>query len=272
MLKWRTVEALIRRHIDAHGLAAGAPLPSDREFASIARCSIQPVIRAMEELARRGRVRRRRGGTTLVAEDVLAVDESEFSFSHGVRQTYGQSLENRVLEAILRPPIDDPARAFEQQARNYLGLRGGEGFYVIARLRLINGKPRALHRSYLNPAHFPRGFLGHDFAKESLIRVINANGYQVDRRRTELHARLPTHEEEATLGIEGLPVLEARQELEAIQMDTGTLVPIEFMQACYVDWRYRIANRREGSGNYIATIMDGHDHEQLQQTPAETPD
>src|SRR5207248_246505 len=105
-----------------------------------------------------------------------------FAFSHTTREIYGRELTNRLIEKSLRPPLKDGELAsFEQKAHKALGLRRDRPLIVIARVRILDGRPRSIHRSYLNPGHFPETFLlDHDFEEESLIRIYNAVGYRID--------------------------------------------------------------------------------------------
>jgi len=235
----------VLRYIAENNLREGDKLPSDRQLTAMANCSLQPVTRAMQELARKGLIRRRAGAASTVLSQQPLIDDHEFSFRHSATHTYGQKLDNRILELRLRLPNSREANRQEQRARQFLGLGKDEPFYVIARLRMLDGEPRAIHISYANPRHFPESFLtDHDFERESLIRVFNLNGYRIEARKTILRARFPMEEELALLGIGFVPVLEAEQEIEACRVKTGEVVRLEFMRACYVNWEYHIASRR----------------------------
>src|SRR5262249_35819818 len=111
---------------------------------------------------------------------------------------------------------------------------------------ILDGRPRAIHRSYLNPAHFPETFmLDHDFEKESLIRIFNASGYRIEGRDTTLRARFPASQEQILLKLGQEPVLEAEQALYATDAASGSSRLIEYLQAVYASpWDYRITGRR----------------------------
>jgi len=146
----------------------------------------------------------------------------------------------------MRFPVSGDGAVNEQAAHEALGLNRNETFYVISRLDFLDGKPRAIHRSYLNPSHFPESFLDHDFEKESLLAIINSYGFRINTRETTLRARFPTQEEAFRLKIDPAqqPVLEAEQKLTAVHLATREMVTVEYMHACYLNWEYRIANRR----------------------------
>jgi DNA-binding GntR family transcriptional regulator len=254
--QWDKVAEQIVRYISERRLGEGAPLPSDRKLAQELSCSISLLMRAMAELVKKGMVVRRAGAATRVITQPPLADDHELSFRYSATETFGSRLRNEIVEVRLRPPHPDVPH--EQGARKALGLGHGEAMIVIARRRVLEDTPRALHRAYLNPAHFPPTFLSdHDFDKESLIELYNAEGYQIVGRNTTLRARYASAEEQASLRIGRDPVLDAEQELLALRIGSGkaaappgaagaqdAVLTIEYMQACYVNWDYHVANRR----------------------------
>jgi DNA-binding GntR family transcriptional regulator len=243
--KWQKVESLIIRQILKNSLREGSKLPSDKEIAEQFGCSVQPVLRAMESLARKGLVLRRPGAATTVQSQPPLIDDHQFSFSRSCTNAYGHALTTRLIEKASRLPLPGDTMVVEKKAQKALGLLRNEPFLVIARLRLLDGVPRVIHRTFLRPAHFPKSFLvDHDFTQESLIDLYNANGYQIEARHTILRARLPAEEENALLKCEGQPVLEAEQQIDAVRVTTSDTVTLEYLHACYLNWEYRITNRR----------------------------
>lgn len=249
--KWRNAEARILEFIADQELSDGDILPSDRELAEQFACSLQPVLRAMRELDRAGHVERRRGARTVVRFPSALVDASDFSFRQSAVQVSDQMLENRILELTCRLPNSrEPDRVPELAAQEALSLRRSDPFFVIARLRLLEGRPRAIHRAYVSPACVSASFLAdYDFARDSLIDIYEREGYRVVSRDTTLRARLPSSSEERVFGIKQIPVLESRQRLFSTSIETGETVVLEYLDACYVDWEYRIFNRRAPSSS-----------------------
>jgi len=247
--KWLLIESRMLRYISNKGLKEGDPLPSDADLAKRFDCSLQPVVRAMQELARKGFVRRTKGmPTTICARPPLA-DESEFSFSRSATSTYGHHLETKIVRVGPGfPRQSSDGAGHEGRAHQVLGLKKNEPFLAIGRLRILDGRPRALHRVFLNPDHFPADFLvRHDFSKESLIEIYRLHGYTIDSRDTTLRARYPTREERQLIQIDEVPILEAEQKLFALCSTSDEPVLLEYMLACYVDWEYRVLNRRAPS-------------------------
>lgn len=244
--KWREVVRLVKEHMAANDLAVGSPIPSDRELASMACCSLQPVVRAMHHLASEGLITRHAGTATTVARLEPVIKGHEFSFAHSVH-TSGGILINRLIEQTCRlPMISGNGEQDERKIQQELGLKRGEPFYVIRRLRLIDGEPRAIHRSYLNPNLLPSNFLvRHDFTSESLLDALTQSGCRAERRDLVLRARMPTEEERELLAaIPGEPLLEAQQELKGRVGKQGESVTLEVLWACYKNWEYRISDRR----------------------------
>jgi DNA-binding GntR family transcriptional regulator len=243
-----SVESLIYHFISERGLHEGSPLPSDEELATMLRCSVEGVAKAMDAAARKGKIKRQQGGPTVVLSPPVLRDQDEFSFSRSAR-LHGEAFTTRISEQAVRTPLDDEADLLtahlERRAHAALGLKDQEPFVVIVRIRLLQDCPRVIDRAYLDPKRFPSTLLNdHDFEKESLIHVYNRYGYTLKSRDTTLTARLPTPGERNEFHI-GLtePVLDVEQQLFAQDPDTEVPFMLEYMQAIYLHWRYRIEAR-----------------------------
>jgi len=171
--------------------------------------------------------------------------QDDFGFGRTAREAFGHDLKNKLIEKSLRHPFQEgESSSWERRAHKALGLSRKDAFMVIARVRLLDGQPRAIHRAYLNPAHFPSSLRrDHNFENESLIRVYNESGYSIDRRDTILRAGYPTEEDRIVLEIDRIPVLEAEQELHATHVESGVRRIIEYLRVCYVAWEYKISSR-----------------------------
>ncbi len=287
--KWKLVEEMIENFIVKRGLSEGGKLPSDEEFLYIftgetekpekvhpeyrkpeyrefrrpelKKLSKQPLVRALDELARKGIVVRRAGAPTTFRsltprffdlefssnklDSEGGSDQDGFGFGRNAREVYGHEMSSRLIEKSLRPPLSGTdLTAFERKAHKALGLRRDRPFLVIARVRLLDGRPRVIHRSYLHPGQFPESFLvDHDFETESLITIFNESGFRIDRRETTLRARFPTKQEQSLLKLGMEPILETEQETHATHPASGSSRLLEYLHACYVEWEYRITNR-----------------------------
>lgn len=246
-----SIEYRICAYINDCGLKEGSALPSDQEIANELKCDVKSVAEALDAAARQGKISRQEGAPSLVLSPAAFHEQDEFSFTKSAH-VHGETLTTEILERRVRPPCtndpDDPLAPlapFEDRAHHALGLNGQEPFIVVARLRRLGGHPRVIHRVYLDPKRFPTTFLeDHDFEKESLIHIYNHYGYVLKSRDTMLTARLPTQNERLNFDIRlFVPILGVEQELIALAPDTPAPFTLEYLQASYVNWHYRIENR-----------------------------
>ena len=227
---------------DIQQVGPSAELDSDARIAERAECSVPTVKRAMAELARRGLVDRRRGRRTLSTGRGMIVSGSDFSFTQSAKNR-GSELLTRLIEKSCRLP--DRGSAVELRAHQALGLTRDQPFLVVARLRRIDGSPRAIHYSFLNPTHYPPSFLArHDFENESLLEIMETHGLRIHSRETRIRAAIPNDVERDLLAIENEPILSVEQTLRAWSPETGRLVAAEYLHATYSRWEYVITDRR----------------------------
>jgi len=106
MTKWEECRDSVRQYIKEQTLTEGALLPSDREFANKLGCSLQPVIRAMHELARSGEIRRCQGARASVLSPLPRYSAHGFSFGASAEKL-GHGVATRVLEVGARLPRKD---------------------------------------------------------------------------------------------------------------------------------------------------------------------
>lgn len=240
---WRQLESEVQQLISTNRLKEGDELPSDRELREKFGYQKQPLARAMIELARKGILLRRPGAATLVLNRPAIMNQAEFGFTERARAVYGNDVNTRVVELTQRLP-DERNLIFERRAQRALGLRAKQPMVVLSRLRLLNGVPRVLHHSYLNPRHFPSTFMkDHDFTQVSLITLITTAGFRIESRRTQLRACIAPTQVAELLQAPGQPLLEVEQELHAIRSDSANAVVIEYLHAFYLNWTYEIENR-----------------------------
>ena len=151
----------------------------------------------------------------------------------------------QLIEKSCRLPSQISATEIERRAQRLLGLKSNEPFLVVARRRVLDGTPRVIHRSYLNPSHFPASFMtNHDFEKESLFDILEKYGLRIHSRETRIRAGLPTDAERDLLAIENEPVLNVEQSLQAFFPANGDIATAEYLHATYSRWEYIINDRR----------------------------
>jgi DNA-binding GntR family transcriptional regulator len=177
-------------------------------------------------------------------------DQNAFSFTK-TAEKLGQMWETSFEDHQLRLPLredaeeDNTLAQLEKRAHKALGLEAGDPFIVVVRVRSHDQQPQLIQRIYLRPNDFPQSFLqDHDFARESLVDIYEKYGYQLTSRNSTLTARMANLYETNELGIRlGKPVLVAEQELFAVDSSNGNSVLLEYLEATYVDWSYRIESR-----------------------------
>src|ERR1022692_2278267 len=125
MVKWRHVEAFVLNHIVDNHLPKGSSIPSDSELAQMVACSKQPVIRALQELERKGVVQRSPGRPSIILDTqpqlALHGSATDFSFRNTASRA-GVNLETRILELSRRPRLHGEMNTVEERAHKALGL------------------------------------------------------------------------------------------------------------------------------------------------------
>ncbi|HRF10939.1 MAG TPA: GntR family transcriptional regulator [Candidatus Accumulibacter phosphatis] len=243
------IESRIHDFCSENGLKEGAALPSAEVLGRMWGFSSEDVAEAMEAAQHSGWIRRQADGSAVLLSTLIHHEADEFSFTRSAH-LLGEEVRAEVIakEMVVRLPLtDNPLQQIEKEAYEALGLKKPEPFIVIPRIRYLGGKPRALHRVYLDPRRFKPTFLSdHDFAKESLVHIYESYGYTLTSRDTTLTARLPNLLETQDLALENAPytpVLVAEQQLFALDPATKTAFTLEFLQGTYLHWKYRIEDR-----------------------------
>jgi len=199
---WAQVEADLRRRL-AGGEFAGR-LPTETRLMSEYGVSRSTVRQATRRLRDDGLLRARRGSGTYLT-DPATLDES-----YGVSSL---ALTLRALgveeSSVVRVQDLRPAAA----AAEALGLDRGDPVVYIERLRLGDGEPLALDRSWL-PARFASPLLSIDLATGSLYAALATEcGVRVTGGREEVRPAPGTREERDLLQLPRTEALFARRRL-----------------------------------------------------------
>ncbi len=242
--KWKQVQQLVLDYIRDSNMEIGSSLPSDKEFVKLSGYSLQPVIRAMNDLVQKGVVTRFSGASTKLRSRLPEADDQQFGFGYTAKSQYDAEPETRVIEMAHRTPGNDSDCQYEMRAAKALGLNAKKKFLALTRVRSFEGIAKVIHRTYVSPEIFGDDYLvKHNFEKESLISIYNGYGYKVDSRETTISARYATKQEQAIFKIEKKPILAVEQTLMAVHSSSSELFCIEYLAATYLDWEYRITNR-----------------------------
>ena len=222
----------VKRHLlDLIGsLPPGSMVPTERVLTVELATSRTTVRRALSELVGEGRLVRRQGSGTYVAEPKILWPLQMTSFTEQA-SARGYDTSTQLLEAV-RTKADE-----EIAAR--LGIRPGASTYVIERLRLVDGAPMAVETSHLSATRFP-GLAAEMKRTPSLYRALS-----------ETYGVSPVEAEETIETASASP-----REAELLDVDTGAPIlvlgrhsfdadgaPIEYVRSWYRGDRYRFVAR-----------------------------
>lgn len=177
-------------------LDPGSPVPTERELASRWQTSRTTVRQALSELVVEGRLVRRQGSGTYVAEPKITWPLYLASFTEQVKAS-GFAPSSQVLGTQRVPAGVELARR--------LGVAQRAPLYKIERLRLADAWPIAVETSWLSAERF-----------EGLTRLIRAHGSLHAILAEQYHTNLRTGEE----SIETAPA--TPREAGPLRVDVGT--------------------------------------------------
>jgi GntR family transcriptional regulator len=183
----------LRTALDSGEFKVGDRLPPERELARMYGCSLITVRRALDELAREGRLQRSQGRGTFVQAPRLDVGVADsLSFTEEM-QRRGLDAETRLITA--RPEAASEAVAVALQ------LGPGSPTLYVERLRLAAGEPLLLEMVHLPADRFP-GLLASDLEHSSLYGLLNERYHtSVARAREALEPVLLPAREARLLGL-----------------------------------------------------------------------
>jgi GntR family transcriptional regulator len=155
---------VVKRHLLEliSSLPPGSLVPTERVLTVELGTSRTTVRQALSELVGEGRLVRRQGSGTYVAEPKISWPLQMTSFTEQAAAA-GYSATTELLDAGRR-------RATEEVAMR-LGLKTGAPVYLIERLRLVDGAAMAVETSHLSAGRFP-GLVGKLRRSSSLYRVL----------------------------------------------------------------------------------------------------
>ncbi|MCL4458834.1 MAG: GntR family transcriptional regulator [Chloroflexi bacterium] len=132
---------ILLNQITGGSLKPGNTIPTERELIEIYGVSRVTVRTAVEELVKRGYIRREKGRGTFVASPRIQRDVARLiSFSEEILAR-GMKPGSRLLALRREPATDRVARELQVEA--------GELIWFVERLRLADAEPVALNLSYL---------------------------------------------------------------------------------------------------------------------------
>jgi len=154
----------LKTALDSGEYAVGERLPPERELARLYGCSLITIRRALDELAREGRLGREQGRGTFVLPPRLERDI-------GGSMSFTDEMQRRGLDPETRLLAARPEAAGETVAAA-LQLEPGSPTLYLERLRLAAGEPLLLEMVHLPAERFP-GLLASDLEHNSLYDILN---------------------------------------------------------------------------------------------------
>jgi DNA-binding GntR family transcriptional regulator len=178
----------VKRHLlDIIGtLTPGSPVPTERLLMAQLGTSRTTVRQALAELVGEGRLVRRQGSGTYVAEPKVSWPLRMTSFTEQAHAA-GRAASTRLIDAVRERATDEIAER--------LAVRPGAAVHRIERLRLVDDTPMALETSHLSATRFP-SLARHLRRSDSLYRVGHAARGRAARHRS---GRADPHAEPAQL-------------------------------------------------------------------------
>lgn len=223
---------VVKRHLlELIGsLAPGSLVPTERVLTVELGTSRTTVRQALSELVGEGRLVRRQGSGTYVAEPKISWPLQMTSFTEQAAAA-GYSATTELLDAGRR-------RASEEIAAR-LRVKPGAPVYLVERLRLVDGAAMAVETSHLSASRFP-GLVGKLRRASSLYRVL-----------TEEYGVTPVVADETIETAAASP-----READLLDTDTGAPmlvlsrhsfdangVPVEWVRSWYRGDRYTFVAR-----------------------------
>lgn len=173
-------------------LSQSAPLPAEREIASLSGLSRVTVRRAMQDLVDRGIVVQRQGSGSFVSDAPLKVEQSLSrltSFTEDMDRRGLTSSSEWLGRGIYMPSPEEVM---------VLALSSGESVARVERLRRANDRPMAIERASL-----PVDILSNPLLVEtSLYKVLEAGGNRPVRALQRISAINLGDEDAELLGVE----------------------------------------------------------------------
>jgi GntR family transcriptional regulator len=225
-LRYERVRAQLAEDIDRDRRPPASRLPPERALAEHFGVSRATLRRALDELARDGRVERVPGGWAVAPRVVGEPPNELMSFSE-MAASRGLTPGGRVLERSARPATLDEADA--------LGLAPGAPLFELERLRTMDGVPILVDRTRV-PMALVEGIDEIALDGASLYEVLEERfGIRPTRARFTVEAIEADARRAALLDLEpGQPLLRCEQ-----QSENQTGRPIELCEMVYRFDRYR---------------------------------
>jgi GntR family transcriptional regulator len=206
-------------------MPAGYPIPAERDLAASCRTSRTTVRKAVSELVAEGRLTRRHGSGTFVAEPKITWPLMVAGFTEQASAD-GLSVQTTLVSSEQIPATPELAER--------LGVRPGARVLALELLRSVNGTPMAVEKIHLSARRFPG--LASAVARTGSLYEVLRDKFGVDvAHAVETIETAPAAPREATL-LEtetGAPMLLVSQHSHTAEGE-----PVEWVKSWYRGDRY----------------------------------
>ena len=227
MTKQRETREQVLELIEA--LQVGDSIPSERALSQDLGVSRLTLRAALDELVREGRLTRRRGSGTFVAEPKVAKGMAFTSFSDDMR-----------LRGLSPGSLTQEFRTVPAGARlgRILHVSPSEPVLSIKRLRLADGEPMAIELVHVRESLFP-GLTARDLEEGSFYDlIVTRYGIEVVGGTQTVEPTVTNDEESNALGV---PLHSPALLFERITHSAGGET-VEYTSSIYRGDRYRIVS------------------------------
>jgi GntR family transcriptional regulator len=226
--RYHRIAESLRDRIREGDLTPGMRLDNQRALAKSFGVTLMTLRQALELLERENLIARRHGLGTFIAAPSIDYDILQLRRFAGDLSAQGEHVTTRVLGSRLAPA--------DRRVTDALALRPRGRVVAIERLRLVDGHPMSLQRSFLPPA-LGEPVLEADLAVTPLIQVLEFKlGITIDRARETVSAVRLGRREARELGcLAGVPGFES----ERVSYDAAG-APVVFDRVYIPGDRFRI--------------------------------
>ena len=226
--RYHRIAETLRERIREGDLTPGTRLDNQRALARSFGVTLMTLRQALELLERENLIARRHGLGTFVAAPSIDYDILQLRRFAGDLSAQGEHVTTRMLGSRLAP--------VDRRVTDALGLRPRGRVVAIERLRLVDGHPMSLQRSFLPPA-LGEPVLAADLAVTPLIQVLEFKlGVTIERARETVSAVRLGRREARELGcLAGVPAFES----ERVSYDAAG-APVVFDRVYIPGDRFRI--------------------------------
>lgn len=199
----RIAEAL-RARIREGELQPGARLDNQRQLARGFGVTLMTLRQALEVLERDHLIERRHGLGTFVAAPSIDYEILKYQRFAGDLVAQGESVDTRLLGTRFAPA--------DRRVAEALGIGRRSRVFMLERLRLVDGRPLSLQRSFL-PASIGEDIARADFGTTPLGQALEFKlGITIQSARETVSAiRLAGHEARALESRAGVPAFESER-------------------------------------------------------------